>query len=311
MIRILYAAKEAEFANYEQEISTGLTKLGISHQITQDASAPAEIDYVVYAPNSAVQDFAPFTKLKLVQSLWAGVETVTGNTTLTQSLARMVEHGLTHGMAEYVLGHVMRHHLHADFYAQQKPGIWRDDVVPPLAEDRTVGLLGLGALGHHAAKVLSNVGFKTLGWSRTQKLSDSFTCFAGDDGLEEVLNNAEILVLLLPNTPDTHHIINAKTLKKMRDSAFIVNPGRGSLINDTDLLTALDSGKIAGATLDVFETEPLPKEHPYWPHPNVLVTPHTASSTRPKTAAQTVVENIRRGEAGEPFLHLVDRTLGY
>ncbi|MEM7242006.1 MAG: glyoxylate/hydroxypyruvate reductase A [Pseudomonadota bacterium] len=311
MIRILYAGKEAEFSIYEHEISKGLKKCAIAHEITTDATAPETIDYIVYAPNSAVQDFSPFTKLKLVQSLWAGVETVTGNATLTQPLARMVEHGLTHGMAEYVLGHVMRHHLFSDFYAQRKPGDWRDDVVPPLAEDRTVGILGLGALGFHAATLLSEIGFKTLGWSRSLKQSDRFTCFAGEDGLSVVLQKSDILVLLLPNTPDTHHIISAETLDEMRDGACIINPGRGSLINDTDLLAALDSGKIAGATLDVFETEPLSADHPYWTHQKVLITPHTASSTRPKTAAQTVVENIRRGEMGEAFLHLVNRDLGY
>ena len=301
MIRILYAGKDAEYDAYKHEVSIGLDTYSIQHQITMDASAPETIDYVIYAPNSAVQNFTDFTQLKLVQSLWAGVETVVKNETLTQPLARMVEHGLTFGMAEYVLGHVMRHHLLADIYARQEPGEWRDDLIPPLAEDRTVGILGLGALGFAAAKLLSQVGFETLGWSRTEKHSDKFTCLSGDAGLAQILKASEILVLLLPNTPATYHIINKDTLAQMRDGACIINPGRGSLICDDDLLDALNTGKIAGATLDVFEVEPLPAEHAYWTHPNVLITPHTASSTRIKTAAQTVVENIKRGETGMPF----------
>ena len=307
MIRILYSAKPEEFEIYRDGLKSALD---IPHIVTHDPVAPETVDYILYAPDSALQDFSAFTRLKLVQSLWAGVETVTPNATLTQPLARMVEFGLNQGMADYVMGHVLRHHLGTDFFAAQT-GDWRGDNVPPLANQRTVGILGLGALGHDCATRLAKFGFEVCGWSRSEKHSDTFTCFHGEDGLNTALERSEILVLLLPNTPETHHIINADTLSKMRDGAMIINPGRGSLIDDDALLSALNTGKVSGATLDVFTTEPLPKDHPYGAHPNVLVTPHVASATRPETAIETVVENIRRGEAGEPFLHLVDRDAGY
>ena len=137
------------------------------------------------------------------------------------------------------------------------------------------------------------------------------TCLHGDDGLARALESAQVLILLLPLTGATENIVNATALARMPQGAFVLNPGRGPLIDDAALLAALDSGQIAHATLDVFRVEPLPPEHAYWAHPNVTVTPHIASETRINTASQVVAENIRRGEAGAPFLHLVDRTLGY
>ena len=149
------------------------------------------------------------------------------------------------------------------------------------------------------------------GWSRSAKSEPGVKCFHGDQGLQDVLARSEILVLLLPDTPATENIINKAALAAMPDGAFIINPGRGPLIDDDALIGALDSGKIAHATLDVFRIEPLPAEHPYWAHPHVTVTPHIAAETRAVTASQVIVENIQRGETGQGFLHLVDRTLGY
>ena len=311
MINILYAGKPEEYESYKTYVSSGLSENEIAHSITDQTNTPAAIDYIIYAPNSWLQDFTDFTNVKLVQNLWAGVETVAPNKTLTQPLARMVEPGLNQGMIEYVTGHVLRHHLGTDFYAAQDPGVWRDDVVPPLAQDRHVAVLGLGALGHSCALALANLGFNVMGWSRGLKTSSAYSCHAGTDGLTHVLGSADILVLLLPNTPQTKHIISTNTIAKMKRGMSIINPGRGTLINDDALLSGLDDGTISDVTLDVFHTEPLPKDHPYWTHPNVLVTPHIASATRTETAAQTVVENIVHGETGEPFHHLVDRDLGY
>ena len=118
-------------------------------------------------------------------------------------------------------------------------------------------------------------------------------------------------MLLLPDTPGTANILDARALATLPEGSVIVNPGRGPLIDDDALLAALDRGHIRHATLDVFRQEPLPADHPYWAHPRVTVTPHIASETRPDTASRVIVENIRRGEAGEPFLHLVDRDQGY
>ena len=290
-------------------MNSALYARGIKARLSPDMPAD-EVDYIVYAPNSAVQDFTPFTRAKAVLNLWAGVEDVVGNTTLRIPLARMVDEGLTQGMVEWVTGHVLRHHLNTDLHVLNQDGVWRRDF-PPLASDRPVTILGLGALGQACAKALAGLGFRVSGWSRSAKDVPGITCLHGDNGLHQALETAEIVVLLLPFTPQTENIINARTLALMPKGAVIINPGRGPLIDDAALLKALDKGQIGHATLDVFREEPLPPEHPFWAHEKVTVTPHIASETRAKTAAEVIAENVRRGEAGEPFLHLVDRDLGY
>ncbi|MBU0862395.1 MAG: glyoxylate/hydroxypyruvate reductase A, partial [Alphaproteobacteria bacterium] len=190
-------------------------------------------------------------------------------------------------------------------------GVWRDTVYPPLAKDRPITVLGLGALGAACGQALAALGFPVTGWSRSQKQIDGLTCLSGDDGLTTALSGAQGIVLLLPQTPATDSILNARSLALLEPGAFIVNPGRGPLIDDAALLAALGSGQVGAATLDVFRKEPLAADDPYWSHPRVTVTPHIASTTRPDTAAQVIAENIRRGEAGLPFLHLVDRKAGY
>jgi glyoxylate/hydroxypyruvate reductase A len=180
-----------------------------------------------------------------------------------------------------------------------------------LATERPVTILGLGVLGQACGRALAQLGFPVTGWSRTEKVVQGMTVRHGDDGLTEALTGAEIVVLLLPDTPATTNVLNADRMALLAPGAVIVNPGRGPLIDDDALLAALDSGQISHATLDVFRVEPLPKDHPFWAHPNVTVTPHVASETRPDSASRVIAENVRRGEAGLPFLHVVDRTAGY
>jgi len=311
MINILYAGRADQWEEYEPALRKSLDASDLEYNLSYDAEDPESIDYIVYAPNGPLTDFTPFTNVKLVQNLWAGVEVPTANKTLTQPLARMVEPGLTLGMADYVMGHVLRHHLDSDTFAKAAAGEWLEGHTPPLAQDRRVGILGVGELGMFCGRKLADFGFQVSGWSRTLKRDDQVECFSGPDGLNTVLETSEILLLLLPNTEQTHHLINENSLTKMRDGVAIINPGRGPLIDDTALLAALDSGKVSGATLDVFATEPLPQNHPYWTHPNVLVTPHIASVTRTNTACDVVAENIALGEAGKPFKFLVDKQAGY
>ncbi len=308
---ILFAAKSERWGVYEAPLRTALAEAGLGHATLTTEARPADVDYVVYAPNSGLTDFTPYTRLKAVLNLWAGVEDVTGNATLTVPLARMVDDGLTEGMIEWVTGHVLRHHLGMDTHIHGQDGVWRDDTAPPLARDRTVAVLGLGVLGAACAKALSALNFRVLGWSRSPKSIDGVETASGAKGLDATLAKAEIVVLLLPDTPQTENTLDERTLALLPRGAVIVNPGRGPLIDDHALLAALDSGRVGHATLDVFRTEPLPPEHRYWAHPSVTVTPHIASETRPPSAARVIVENIRRGEAGEPFLHLVDRASGY
>lgn len=308
-VNVLFAGRAASWPAYEPELKRAFDALGLTVNLGCDF-APQEVDYIIYAPTGPVSDFTPFTRLKAVLSLWAGVEKIVPNTTLTAPLTRMVDAGLELGMREWVAGHTLRYHLGMDAHIQGQTGTW-EPKVPPLARDRKVTILGLGALGRAAAETLTALGFAVTGWSRTQKQLDGVTCHAGDDGLRRALEQAEIVVLLLPDTPATTNILNAETLAMLPRGARIINPGRGPLIDDDALLAALDSGQVGHATLDVFRVEPLPPEHPYWAHPNVTVTPHIASETRESTAAEVIAENIRRCEAGEPMLHLVDRSLGY
>lgn len=306
---ILFAAKPDSWAAYETPLKTALVEKGVTAHLSRDF-APKQVDYIVYAPNSTVQDFTPYTRCKAVLNLWAGVENVVGNTTLTQPLARMVDHGLTQGMVEWVTGHALRHHLGMDRHIHGLHGAW-DKYVPPLSQDRGVTILGLGALGSACAQALAGLDFDVTGWSRSPRDVAGVRCLHGDDGLARALSTAEIVVLLLPLTGATENLLNAERLSQMPRASVILNPGRGALIDDTALLAALDSGHIGHATLDVFRVEPLPADHPFWAHPSVTVTPHIASETRPASASRVIAENVRRGEAGEPFLHLVDRKLGY
>lgn len=308
-VNVLFSARPAQWPIYEPLITQGLAEAGLGFHLSTDIPAD-QVDYVVYAPSSGLTDFTPFTRLKAVLSLWAGVEKIADNETLTVPLARMVDSGLAEGMTEWVTGHVLRYHLGMDAHITGQDGTW-EPAPPPLASQRHVTILGLGELGEASARALAALNFNVTGWSRTQKDIPGITCLSGPDGLRTALSQAEIVVLLLPDTPATENILNADTLALLPKGAKIINPGRGPLIDDDALLDALNAGQVGHATLDVFRVEPLPADHPYWAYPNVTVTPHIASETRPPTAAQVICENIRRGEAGEPYLHLVDRTLGY
>lgn len=310
-VQVLFAAGEALWPDYRAPLAEALAEAGVEAAITLAAPDPAAVDYIIFAPGGTIADFTPYRNCKAVLSLWAGVERIVGNPTLTMPLARMVDPGLTEGMVEYVTGHVLRYHLGIDRHVANRSGAWLHHLMPPLARERRVGILGMGELGRAAARALAALNFRVLGWSRSPRAVDGIDCHCGPDGLDTVLGGAEILVTLLPLTAGTANILDATRLARLPRGARIINPGRGALIDDAALIAALDSGRIAHATLDVFRTEPLPPDHPFWAHPAITVTPHVAADTRPATAARVVAENIRRGEAGEPLLHLVDRARGY
>ncbi|MDX8350201.1 glyoxylate/hydroxypyruvate reductase A [Cognatiyoonia sp. IB215446] len=310
MLNILFSAQPPRWDEYAAPLNAALTKAGLTANLSRD-HAPETVDYIVFAPNGPVTDFRPYTRTKAVMSLWAGVETVVDNPTLTQPLCKLVDPSLTDGMVEWVTGHTLRHHLGMDDHVTRQDGVWRNFIYPPVAKHRPVTILGLGALGAACAEALHRLGFPVTGWSRSAKDIPNIRCLSGDAGLREALKDAEIVILLLPQTPATENILNAETLALLARGAFIINPGRGPLIDDDALIAALDSGQIAHATLDVFRTEPLPSDHPFWAHPALTVTPHIASSTRPETASEVIAQNMARGEAGQRFLYLVDRSRGY
>ena len=308
-IKILFSANEENWKRYKAPLQDALDDKFLDYELGT-TSTPSEVDYIVYAPSSSLHDFSPYTNLKAVLNLWAGVEGVTNNKTLKVPLARMVDSGLTDGMVEWVTGHTLRHHLGIDKHIHGQDGIWRS-YVPPLAKDRVITILGLGTLGTACGIALKRLGFNVRGWSRREKRVDGILCFYGDEQIDSSLMDADIVVLLLPDTPLTQNILNQHTLNLLKPGAFVLNPGRGPLIDDDALLAALDSGQIEHATLDVFRIEPLPQNHQYWSNNKVTVIPHKASETRPKTASQVIAMNIERAENGQELLYLVDRENGY
>ena len=311
-LTVLFAADPADWPAFQGPLTQALAMAGIDAVLTDHADDPAAVDYIIFSPGGTIQDFTAYVRAKAVMNLWAGVEKVVGNATLTQPLTRMVDPAMTDSMVEYVTGHVLRHHLGSDRWIQGTKGDWPGNIaVTPLARERQVTILGMGELGQAAARALIPFGFRLRGWSRTAREVPGVQTFSGDSGLDAALEGAEIVVTLLPRTPATENTLDARRLALLAPGAFIINPGRGTLIDDAALLAALDAGHVAHATLDVFRVEPLPPDHPFWHHPGVTVTPHSAAQTRPDTSSAVIAENIRRGEAGLSFLYLVDRARGY
>lgn len=307
-VNALFVGSDADWAEFGPSLVDDIAALPFDVNFARD-HAPLDVDYIVMAGSRIIEDFTPFTRCKALLRLWAGVEDITRNDTITFPICRMVGGGLDDGMVDWVVAHTMRHHVGMDLHIHSQDGVWRDGFVPPLARERPVTILGLGALGTACATALLGLGFPVTGWSRTPKDVAGVRCLSGS--VHEAVKDAQIVVLLMPLTPDTKHVINTDVLSQTAKGAFLLNPGRGPLIKDEDLIAALDSSQIAHATLDTFRVEPLPADSPYWAHPNVTVTPHIASATRAAPAAKVIVENMRRCEAGEPLLHVVDRAAGY
>ena len=254
--------------------------------------------------------FEKIKGLKLVQSLWMGVEKLLEDPALPPSvpLARLVDPGMVGAMSETVLVDVLDWHRHLYRYrAYQDEGRWyRHRQL--LAADRTIGILGLGELGSDAARKLLALGFNVAGWSRRPK---QLAGVRTSTDLNSVIEQSDALVCLLPLTAQTRGILNKQTLGKIRKGGCLINLARGGHVVVEDLIDALDSGHLAHAYLDVFEPEPLPAGHALWRHPGVTITPHSAALTDPRTALPKIVHNIECVRRGEPPLNLVDRAAGY
>lgn len=226
-------------------------------------------------------------------------------------VVRMVEPGIVQGMVEYVTHAVLDLHRDRPAYRrQQARAEWRPLPVHPAGE-RRVGVLGLGSLGQAVLAQLAGLGFDCAGWSRSRHAVDGVRCYAGAGELGDFLARTDILVCLLPLTDATRGFLNAALLAQLPHGAGLVHVGRGPQLVDADLLAAIESGQLSEAVLDVTNPEPLPPVHALWRHPRVQVTPHIASVTQPLTAARVVLDNLRRFEAGEPMVGLVDRRRGY
>ena len=261
---------------------------------------------------------AGLANLEAIFSLGAGVDHLVVDPDLPAvPILRVVDQDLTERMSEYVVLHCLMHLRKGWAYAErQARGLWEDDRDQPAARDVRVGIMGLGVLGGDAARKLRVMGFDVAGWSRSKRELDGIPTFAGDEGLTAFLARTDILVVLLPLTDDTRGVLNRRLLGLLaRDGRLggpiLINAGRGGLQVEADILAALGDGTLRAATLDVFETEPLPATSPLWTHPGVHITPHNAAMSDPDAIASAIAEQIKRHEAGEPFVNEVDPTRGY
>jgi glyoxylate/hydroxypyruvate reductase A len=263
-------------------------------------------------------EFADLPNLKAIFSLGAGVDHVLVDPHLPDApIVRVVDPDLTSRMSEWVVLQVLLHHRQFRRYdRQQQQKIWAEDEDQPAGGQVRIGVLGLGELGLDAAGKLKALGFDVAGWSRTKKPAQGFPGFHGPDGLNALLARTDILVCLLPLTPETRRLLSAKLFAKLaRDGRlggpFLINAGRGGLQVEADIVSALESGVLKGASLDVFETEPLPEGSPLWRLPNVYISPHNSAISSPDSIARYIAEQIFAFERGEPLRNVVDRARGY
>jgi len=279
----------------------------------QDAYKPEEIDYVLaFRPPPGF--FKTLPKVKAIFSLGAGVDGFLADPEFPKQipLVRFVDHTMSREMTHYVVLQTLMHHKRQRLFDEgQREKQWRQSFPSRQTEETRIGILGLGEIGTMAAERLRDLDFPVAGWSRTKKDVKGIESFAGADQLEAFLGRSDILVCLLPLTPDTRNILNAKTFAMLPKDAFVINAARGGHLAEDDLIAAIDSGHLAGATLDVFQTEPLPKESPLWSHRKITVTPHIAAMTDPRVAGRYVADRIARHMKDGTLDNLVDFTLGY
>ena len=278
----------------------------------RNEAAAADIDIALVA-NPEPGALAGLPALRLIQSLWAGVERLLADPTVPPQvpIARMVDPAMNQAMSETALWAVLG--LQRGFFqcaAQQRAAQWK----PPTfrrADDITVAVLGLGEMGRTTAERLAQHGHRVVGWSRTGASVPGVRTQAGPAALAGVLACGDIVVNLLPLTPDTRGLFDARTFARMRAGASLVNLARGGHVVEADLLAALASGHLQHAVLDVFAVEPLPSGHPFWQHPQITVLPHIAAPTDPRSAVAVAAANVRAWRAGQPLAGRVDRARGY
>jgi glyoxylate/hydroxypyruvate reductase len=256
--------------------------------------------------------FAQQPRLKALFSVGAGVDHILRASALPPALpvVRVEDAGMAAQMAHYVQWAVARYVYGFDRLQQEQRAQHWAHALYANASQITVGVLGLGVLGAHVARTLASSGYSVCGYSQSPKQIEGVRCYHGNE-LMQFANSTRILVLLAPLTPQTENIVNARLIGALASPAYIINIARGALIDDAALLAALDNGKVAGATLDVFRTEPLPQEHAYWRHPSITITPHIAAKTVVEPTAAQIAAKIHAIQAGAPVSGIVDRGRGY
>jgi glyoxylate/hydroxypyruvate reductase A len=277
---------------------------------------PSDVHYAaVWKP--APGELATFANLCVIFNLGAGVDALMADSSLPKvPLVRVAVGDLTHRMTEYVVLHVLMHHRQELYLrSSQREKRWAPRFQWP-ASAISVGIMGLGTLGTDAAGALRRLRFNVAGWSSSPKSIDGIECFHGKGGLDAFLRRTDILVCLLPLTPETRDILNRDLFTRLNRTGpmgapVLINAGRGGLQNEADILACLDDGTLGSASLDVYAKEPLPPESPFWTHPKVVLTPHNAADTDPDEISRYVARQIARFEAGARLENVVDPARGY
>src|SRR5690625_3842440 len=284
----------------------------IDLRVHPDSGNKEEVEFALVwnHPSGALTEYP---NLKVVASMGAGVDHILSDPELPDqvSITRIVSPQLATDMGEFVLATVMGHLRNLAFYREiEHNQQWEFKPYQRISEVK-IGIMGMGFLGTTVAQQLTNVGFQVQGWSRSPKNIDGVTSYHGPDQLTQFLRQSRILICLLPLTPETDSILNSDLFEQLSRDAFLINVARGQHLVEEDLLQAIDQGRLSGAALDVFREEPLPKDHPFWKHPQVQVTPHIASVTKPSAVVSQVLQNYRRMRNAEPLEHEVQKEKGY
>ncbi len=308
----IFISTGSKTAEYKKVLAEEIEAQSLAYNIIQDISRSNEVNAIIYADDSDIADFSIFPDDTVIFSIFAGVEKTLLNKTIRQPLVRLIDLEMTECMAEWCTAHVLRYHLDLDEYIKPVKKEWKaHNKERPLANQIDIGILGLGTLGSATAEKLQKLDFKVTGWSATEKNITGVRSLIGPEGLTKILSTSDYLILLLPLTEKTKAIINSDSLKIVKTGAILINAGRGGLIEDNDLLKALDSGKLSGCTLDVFNEEPLPPEHPFWFHDKVTVTPHISAPTRLRSSIKSILINIDRIKKGLQPSGLVEKKRFY
>ncbi len=257
--------------------------------------------------------FKNYPNLKVVASMGAGVDHITSDEDFPEgvTITRVVDPLLSEDMGDFVLSLCLSHLRNLDYYQQNETEEKWDPIDYTRNKDVNVGIMGIGEMGKAAAKKLLNNDFKVRSWSRTPKEFENIESFVGDEELEEFLGETQILVNLLPLTPQTEKIMNKELFEQLPEGAYVINVARGEHLVEQDLLAMVDSGHLAGAALDVFWEEPIRDEHPFWKHPKIRITPHVASVTHPNSVVPQIVDNYERMKEEEPLKNVVEKERGY
>ncbi|WP_166425439.1 glyoxylate/hydroxypyruvate reductase A [Paraglaciecola sp. 20A4] len=306
---VLFRGPQSRNDNWRTLFADALPGVTWYHWPNIEDKSAIELMIVWKLPRDYQQDYP---NLKVIFSVGAGVDQLDlASVPEHIQVVRMLDPGIVKGMSEFIAMHVLNIHRDTFSYINaNKTCTWQP--IPTMEnKQRRIGVFGLGHLGQAAAKTVLELGFSVNGWSRSPKKMEQVNCFSGEAELPTFLAQTDILVCLVPLTPDTRGILNIHTLSQLPKGASIINVGRGEQLVPDDLLTLLNQQYLAYAVLDVFDIEPLPETHPLWQHSNVVVTPHIAAITQDNSAGQVLVNNVQRYIDRQPLAGLVDRKLGY